>query len=106
MIKKIVSSDFFIFHRKILNDLSSECPSIKIEEESSSNQSQDGQETSEAASNLTTTNSIQYQPTAGEFFIIISSRFCKKIKNQCIVNSLQMQDSCLVCLEWSGFKIY
>lgn len=51
-------------YRKILNDLSSECPSIKIEEESSSNQSQDGQETSEAASNLTTTNSIQYQPTA------------------------------------------
>lgn len=49
-------------YRKILNDLSSECPSIKIEEESSSNASQDGQETSEAASNLTTSNSIQYQP--------------------------------------------
>lgn len=50
-------------YRKILNDLSSECPSIKIEEESNSNQSQDGQETSEAASNLTT-SPVQYQTAA------------------------------------------
>ena len=61
-----------IIHRKILNDLSSECPSIKIEEESSSNQSQDGQETSEAASNLTSTNPIQYQSAAGEFLVFLN----------------------------------
>ncbi|XP_052825826.1 cAMP-responsive element modulator isoform X3 [Octopus bimaculoides] len=44
-------------YRKILNELSSECPPIKIEEPTN----QDGQETTEAASNLST-NSIQYQP--------------------------------------------
>ncbi|GAB1598000.1 cAMP-responsive element modulator-like isoform X2 [Argonauta hians] len=45
-------------YRKILNELSSECPPIKIEEPTN----QDGQETTEAASNLSS-NSIQYQPT-------------------------------------------
>lgn len=49
-------------YSKILNELSSECPPIKIEESTN----QDGQETTEAASNLST-NSIQYQPATGEF---------------------------------------